>query len=199
EIEPRRLPDRHDDGVAFDLGLAVIVESRIEAFVLIEDPSGLEGLKSGNLAIFAENALGSEPGMHDDSFFFGFDNFFECRGHLIPTFQTDQVYFTCAHAQCRKRDVYHFLRRDRRNILSRRLEIHDPSCMLTHHFAGSGAGDIHGDISAADHNHLLADGELVSEIYVQQEIYAFVDAIEIDARNAEIAAAMGAHCDQHGG
>src|ERR1700756_5853833 len=38
EVEARRLPDRHDDGVALDLALAVVEEGGIEALVLIEDP-----------------------------------------------------------------------------------------------------------------------------------------------------------------
>src|SRR5215470_14245781 len=45
EVQTRRLPDRHDDGVALDLALAALVERRIEAPVLIEDPLGLQGLE----------------------------------------------------------------------------------------------------------------------------------------------------------
>src|SRR5207253_8252874 len=51
---------------------------------------------------------------------------------------------------------------------------------------------------ASDDNDLLADGELVTEVYVKQEIDAFVHSIEINTRNAEITATMGTHRDQNG-
>ena len=83
------------------------------------------------------------------------------------------------------------------DVFSGRLGILDATGMLLHHFASGGASHVHGDIAAADHNDFLADGELVSEIYVEQEIDAFVNAIEIDSRDAEIAAAVRADGDQH--
>src|SRR6266567_7549864 len=53
KVETRGLADRHNDGVALDLGFAVFVERGIEAFILIEDPLGFEGFERGDLAIFA--------------------------------------------------------------------------------------------------------------------------------------------------
>ncbi len=68
--------------------------------------------------------------------------------------------------------------------------------MLADHFARRRTRHVHGDVAAADHNHLLADGELVAEIHVEQEIDAFVNAVQVHAGNGEIAAAMRAHGDQ---
>ena len=69
-------------------------------------------------------------------------------------------------------------------------------CRTTSRAAGT--RHVHGHVAAADHNHLLADGELVAQIHVEQKIDALVDAIQINARNGEIAAAVRAHGDQHG-
>ena len=69
--------------------------------------------------------------------------------------------------------------------------------MLLDNLAGRGASHVHGDVAAADHDDFLADGELVSEIHVEQEVDALVHAVEIDAGNTEIAAAMRADGDQH--
>ncbi len=74
----------------------------------------------------------------------------------------------------------------------------DAAGMLLDHFAGRGASHVHGDVAAADHDYFLADGELVAEIHVEQKVDALVDAVEIDAGNGEIAAAMRANRDQHG-
>ena len=57
EVETRRLSDRHDDRVALDLGLTVLVESGIEALVLIEYPLCRQDLESSNLAVLADDAL----------------------------------------------------------------------------------------------------------------------------------------------
>ena len=70
--------------------------------------------------------------------------------------------------------------------------------MLAHHFAGRRAGHVHGHVAAADDDDLLADGELVAEVHVEQKVDALVDAVEIDAGNSQIAAAMCTHGDQHG-
>src|SRR5579864_5452202 len=69
--------------------------------------------------------------------------------------------------------------------------------MLLDYFAGRRASHVHRHISAADYDHLLADGELVAQIHVEQKVDAFVNSVEIDAGNAEIAAAMRADCQQH--
>ena len=69
--------------------------------------------------------------------------------------------------------------------------------MLLHNLSCGRASHVHGDIPAADHYDFLADGELVSKIYVQQKIDAFVNPVEIDSGNAQIAAAMCADGDQY--
>ena len=75
--------------------------------------------------------------------------------------------------------------------------VFDSGSVLPDDFARRGTGHVHGHVAAADHEHFLADGELVAEIHVEQEVDAFVNAVEIDAGNGEIAAAMRAHRDQH--
>ena len=67
--------------------------------------------------------------------------------------------------------------------------------MLADDFASCGTRHVHGDIAAADHDDFLADGELVSEIYVEQKVDALVNAIQVNSRNGEIAAAMRTHGD----
>ena len=79
-----------------------------------------------------------------------------------------------------------------------RLQILHAGSMLLDHFARRRAGHVHGDVAAADHDDFFADGELVAQIHVKQKVDALVHAVEIDAGNAEITAAMCAHRDQHG-
>jgi hypothetical protein len=70
--------------------------------------------------------------------------------------------------------------------------------VLAENLASGRTRDVHGDIAASDDNHLLADGELVSEINVQQELDATVDAIQVDPGNAEVAASMRTDRDEDG-
>ena len=133
-----------------------------------------------------------------DAFLFGFLNFFERGGHFLAPLQADEIHFARAHAERGKRNVDHFLCGDSSHIFRGRFGILHAACVLTNHFARGRAGYVHGDVTAADHDHFLADGEFVAEIHVEQEVDAFVHAIEIDPGNAEIAAAMRAHGDEHG-
>ena len=48
--------------------------------------------------------------------------------------------------------------------------------------AHGGAGDVDGDVAAADDHDLLADGEAVAKIHVQEKIDAFHDAVEFVPR-----------------
>ena len=68
--------------------------------------------------------------------------------------------------------------------------------MLLHDFASRRPGHVHGDVAASDDNDLLADGELVTEVYVEQEVDALVHTVEVDAGNTEIAAAMSSYSDE---
>src|SRR4051812_45519927 len=70
--------------------------------------------------------------------------------------------------------------------------------MLTHALASSGAGHVHGNVAPADHDDLLADRELVPKVHIEQEIDAFVNAIEIYAGNGQIATAMRSYGNQNG-
>ena len=72
-----------------------------------------------------------------------------------------------------------------------------PATCCRTHFASRRTRHVHGHVAAADHNDLFADGELVAEIHVEQEIDALVNAVEVNAGDGEIAAAMRAHGDQH--
>jgi hypothetical protein len=69
--------------------------------------------------------------------------------------------------------------------------------MLAQHFAGRGAGHVHGHVAAADHQDLFSDGEAVAEIDVEQKVDALVNAVQVYAGDGEIAAAVRAHGDQH--
>ena len=122
--------------------------------------------------------------MHDDAFLFGLDNFFERGGHLFAAFQADEIHFACAHAQSRERDVDHLLGGNRRDVFVGRFEVFHAAGMLLDDFTRCRAGHVHGDVAAADHDYFLADGELVAEIHVEQEVDALVDSVEIDAGNA---------------
>ena len=135
--------------------------------------------------------------MHDDAFLFGLFDLFQRRRHFFAAFQADDVHFARAHAQRGERDVHHFLGGNRGDVFVGRLEIFHAAGMLLDDFARCRASHVHGDVAAADHDHFLADGELVAEIHVEQEIDALVHAVEIDAGNGQVAAAVRAHGDQH--
>ena len=107
-----------------------------------------------------------------DAFFFSLDDFFEGGRHLFAALQADKIHFARAHAQRRERDVDHLFRGDRGDVFGGRLGVLDAAGMLLDDFARSGAGHIHGDVAAANHNHFLADGELVAQIHVEQKIDA---------------------------
>jgi hypothetical protein len=70
--------------------------------------------------------------------------------------------------------------------------------MLAQHFACRGPSHIHSHVAAADDDNLLADGEPVTEIHIEQKIDALVDSVQIHAGNGEVAAAVRADCDQNG-
>jgi len=70
--------------------------------------------------------------------------------------------------------------------------------MLAQNFAGGGAGNVHGDVAAADDEDVATNGELVSEIDVEEEIDTAMNAIEVNAGDGEIAAAVGADGQKNG-
>src|ERR1035441_6144343 len=113
----------------------------------------------------------------------------------MALFEADEANLASAHAQCRQRDVHHLVSGNSLQVLFRGSYL-GRGIMLAQHLAGSRARDVHGDIAAADNDDFLPDGELVAEIDVEQELDAAMHAIEIDARDREVAAAMCANCDQ---
>ena len=134
--------------------------------------------------------------MHDDAFGFGLFDLFQRGGHFMTLLKAYQADFASAHAQCRQRDVHHLVRSDglrvffRGSHLARRV-------MLAQHLTRGRSRDVHGDVAAADDQHLLADGELVAEIDVEQKLDAAMHAIEIDTRYRQVTAAVCADRDQH--
>ena len=175
------------------------IEGGVEAAVLVENRLRLQAFERRDFAVFADEALGSESGMQDDAFGLGLFDFFERRRHLLALLQADDVYFLRAHAQRGERDVDHFFGGDGGHIFfgGRRLP-RSPPDMLAQDFARGRARHVHGDVAAADDEHVPADGELVSEIDVEQEIDAAVYAIQIHAGNGEVAAAVRADGQQNG-
>ena len=69
--------------------------------------------------------------------------------------------------------------------------------MLAQNFTRRGPGHVHGNIAAANDNYFLTNRELVAQIHVEQEIDAFVNSVQINSGNGQVAAAMRAHRDQH--
>ena len=56
---------------------------------------------------------------------------------------------------------------------------------------------VHGDVAAADHDHFLADGELVAKVDVEQEVNSLMHSVKVDAGDTEVATAMRADGHQH--
>src|SRR5437868_3649474 len=69
--------------------------------------------------------------------------------------------------------------------------------MLTHHFASSGTGHVHGNVATANHDDFLADRELVPKVHIEQEIDPLVNAIKVYSGNGQVAAAMRSHRNQN--
>ena len=116
ELQIRSLADRENDGVAVELGIAILVEGWIETAVLVEDVLGLQALEADDSAVASENTLRSVAGMHDDAFGFRLLDFLQRGRHLIAVFQADKADFACAHTQRGERNIHHFVRCDGLNI-----------------------------------------------------------------------------------
>ena len=69
--------------------------------------------------------------------------------------------------------------------------------MLAQDLARSRSRNVHGDVAAADDDDLLADRELVAKIHVEEKLYAAMHAVEIYARDGQVAAAVCPNRDQH--
>ena len=105
--------------------------------------------------------------MQNDPFFLSFgDLFVGCR-HFGTVFKTDQMYLTGSETKCGQGDVHHLLAGDRVDVLLKGFLFLNSGGMLAQHFSRCRTGHIHGDIAAADHNHFLADGELIAKIDVE--------------------------------
>ena len=143
------------------------------------------------------NLFGPNPGVQDDAFRLRLFNFFECGRHLFAIFQTYDVHFLRAHAKRGERDVDHFFRGDGGDVLFGRRQFFHPRSMLTQHFASRRARHVHGHIAAANDQHISPNRELVSQVDVEQEIYSAVHAVEIHARDGQVAAAVCANGQQN--
>ena len=69
--------------------------------------------------------------------------------------------------------------------------------MLADNLASRRTRYIHSHVTPADDDDFFSDRELISEIYVEQEINALINAIQINSGDGEVAAAVCAHRDQH--
>jgi hypothetical protein len=198
ELQIGRLADGHDDGVAIQPRLAVLVESRTEAAVGIEDRLGLEHLKRHGPPILADDLLRTEAGMDDDALFFRLFNLFQ-RGRHLARFSRQTRCTSCAPSRKAESETSIISRAATASMLPcEGSKFSTPPGMLAQHFAGRGPGHIHGHVAAADDENLLADGEPVAEIHIEQKIDALVDAVQIHAGNGEVAAAVRANRNQNG-
>src|SRR5690242_19189634 len=136
--------------------------------------------------------------MHGDAFGFGFFNFLECGRHLVALLQADQMNLARAHAHGRERNVDYLAGGDGGDIGLGGFGVFDSGSVLADHLARGRAGDVHGDIAAANHDDFFPDGEFVAEVDVEQEINALVNAVEVHPGNGEVAAAVCADGNEDG-
>ncbi len=146
------------------------------------------------MAISAHNAFRAEAGVNNDALLLCLFNFLDSCRHFITPFDAYDVHLARAQTQSGKRDVDHLVGGYGGQVLRPLFGLH---FVLPHDFTCSRAGHVHGHVAAANDDNLLADGELVSQVYVQEKIDSFVHAIQIDTGNGKIAAAVGAHRNQH--
>src|SRR5579859_224477 len=180
EIQIWRLANGENHGVTVDQRLAAGRELRTEPALLVKNAARTHGFQSSHPAVFPDHLAGPDAGMNDDTLGFRFFDFFQRGRNLIAALDADDVHLAGAHAQRRERNINHLMRSDGGEIFGPVFRLH---LMLAHHFAGRGASHVHGDVAAADHHNLFADRELVAKVHVQQKIDAFMNAIEIYARN----------------
>src|SRR5581483_9567181 len=193
KVEIGRLPDGKNDRVTFEELFAASLKFWIEPAVFVEYPRGLQHLQGSDTTILAENALRTEAGMNRDALLFCFFNFLDGSRHFVAPFDANRMYFTCAQAQSRKRDVHHFVGGDGGEIFSPLFGLH---LVLPDDLACSRAGHVHGHIAPANDNDFFADGEFVPQVYIEEKIDSFVHSVEVNSRNREIAAAVSAHRNQ---
>src|SRR5271166_1625255 len=89
EIKIRGLADGHDHRVAFDLALAVLIENRLEAALLIEHRLRLQNFERRYSPIVADESLWAKSRMQDDAFGLGLFNFFQRCRHLRAVFEAN--------------------------------------------------------------------------------------------------------------
>ena len=103
-----------------------------------------------------------------------------CR-HLCARFQADHVHFFCTRAQSHARRIKCGLQTLGIVILFGKIN-------LLMHKADSCAGYIDGHVATTHNNHPLAQFDLESEIDVDQEVDAVIDACQVRPGNVEFTA-----------
>src|SRR5579859_4596902 len=195
KIQIWSLTNGHDHRVAFHKRFASRSKLGTESAVFIEHAAGAHSFQSGDAAILADDLVRSEASVDDHTFGFSFFHFFQRGRNFVAPLDAHNVNFTCTQAQRGKRYVHHLMGSYRTDVLG---PFFCRDFVLADHFTRGRTGDVHGHVTAADHNNFFADGELIAQVHVQQKINAFIDAIQIDAGNGKIATAMRAHRDEHG-
>src|SRR5579859_191731 len=195
KIQIWSLTNGHDHRVAFHKRFASRSKLGTESAVFIEHAAGAHSFQSGDAAILADDLVRSEASVDDHTFGFSFFHFFQRGRNFVAPLDAHNVNFTCTQAQRGKRYVHHLMGSYRTDVLG---PFFSWNLVLPDYFTSSGAGHVHGHIATADDNHFLADGEFVAQVHVQKKINAFMDAIQIDAGNRQVAAAMRAYGDEHG-
>ena len=161
----------------------------------------MDRLEPRQFVVLANEPLGPPGGLNLQPFeHCFFDLLLESR-HLLAGFQADHVDFSRAQPHRRASYVHKFfhhhvalrlsqlVREDRTRERIERLALLLAQCRARH---------VHGYVAAANYRHPLADGELVAEVHVQQEIGAGDDAVEVATREDQVAAAMQADGQQNG-
>src|SRR5579864_6121294 len=108
--------------------------------------------------------------------------------------------FARSHPQGGARDIHeflhghiHFAGREAIGQGTFAGDFSGPFLLLAH----GRARHINGNISAADHNHLLSDGETVAQVHVQKKINALHDAVQVISWQIQLAAAVKAESEEY--
>src|SRR5262249_31290134 len=176
ERQIRCLPDRQDHRVGRDDRPLGVVVDRVEAVLLVEDTQDATELDAGYLAgLVAKDLHWPEAVVPDQSLLVALADLDVIGRHFLPALQTAEV--DLAHA-------------GRAGSGAGRVEVGLPQ---------DGAGDVVGDVTAADDDDAPAERRRPAQGYVTQEIDAAEYVRPIDPGNLQAARALGPHGDDHGG
>src|SRR5215472_14628649 len=108
-------------------------------------------------------------------------NLFFGRRHLFARFEADQLHLASSHTQRRARDVHELFHSDVHLAVSQLFRQYSSFVRFRGLvlFAHGRSSNIDRDVTAADDYKLFADRKTVTKIYIQEEIDAFYDAVQI--------------------